>query len=52
MGDWDRIFGPRDWPYLDIYLDILCEWGYGVTCTVHSPIYVRLVFGSRSTIVQ
>ena len=23
MGDWDRIFGPRDWPYLDIYLDIL-----------------------------
>ena len=30
----------------------MCEWGYGVTCTVHSPIYVRLVFGSRSTIVQ
>ncbi len=29
-----------------------CEWGYGVTYTVHSPIYVRLVFGSRSTIVQ
>ncbi len=29
-----------------------CEWGYSVTYTVHSPIYVRLVFGSRSTIVQ
>ena len=35
--------------YIYIYI---CEWGYGVTCTVHSPIYVRLVFGSRSTIVQ